>query len=58
MKDTPQGDYNNLTRINQVKDIDDVKLLKPRTSVFLSGDMSSIDDTEPELKCPVKRLTV
>lgn len=63
MKDVPQN-FNNLnhinnTRINEVKDINDVKLLKPKTSnnIFLSGSMSLIDDSIPELKSIVKKVT-
>lgn len=63
MKDIPQN-FNNLnhinkTRINEVKDINDVKLLKPKSSnnIFLSGSMSIIDDSIPELKSVVKRIT-
>lgn len=63
MKDVPQN-FNNLnhinnTRINEVKDINDVKLLKPKTSnnIFLSGSMSLIDDSVPELKSIVKKVT-
>lgn len=59
MKDAPPVNYNNLSRINEVKDIDEVKLLKerPEHNIFLSGSMSTIDDSEPELICPVKRFT-
>lgn len=63
MKDVPQN-FNNLNhinnaRINEVKDINDVKLLKPKTSnnIFLSGSMSLIDDSVPELKSIVKKVT-
>lgn len=63
MKDVPQN-FNNLnhinnSRINEVKDINDVKLLKPKTSnnIFLSGSMSLIDDSVPELKSIVKKVT-
>lgn len=63
MKDIPQN-FNNLnhinkTRINEVKDINDVKLLKPKSSnnIFLSGSMSIIDDSIPELRSVVKRIT-
>ena len=63
MKDIPQN-FNNLnhinkTRINEVKDINDVKLLKSKSSnnIFLSGSMSIIDDSIPELKSVVKRIT-
>lgn len=54
MKDMPQNfnGLNHLNRVNEVKDIKDVKLLKPKSSnnIFLSGSMSIIDDSEPELK--------
>jgi hypothetical protein len=58
MKDTPTN-YNNLNRLNEVKDINEVKLLKTPSSenIYLSGSISEIDDSEPELKCIVKRLT-
>lgn len=56
MKDIPQN-FNNLSRINEVKDITEVKLLKSPNNLFLSGSMSVIDDSEPKLKCPVKRIT-
>lgn len=57
MKDIPKN-FNNLNRINEVKDINDVKLLKPTTSnnIFLSGEMSIIDDSKPKLKSVVKRI--
>ena len=56
MRDMPQN-FNNLSRINEVKTIDEVKLLKPNSShnIFLSGSMSLIDDSEPKLKSIVKR---
>lgn len=59
MKEIPQGNFNNLTRINEIKDINEVKLLKPsnHNNIFLSGTMSTIDDSEPELFCPIKRIT-
>lgn len=57
MKDIPKN-FNNLNRLNEVKDINDVKLLKPTTSnnIFLSGEMSIIDDSKPKLKSVVKRI--
>ena len=50
---------NTVNKINEIKDISEAKLLKTSTSnIFLSGSMSIIDDSEPELKNVVKRLTV
>lgn len=58
MKDIPQN-YNNLTKINEVKDINEVKLLKSCDNIYdrLAGSISEIDDSEPELKSIVKRIT-
>lgn len=58
MKDIPQN-FNNLNRINEVRDIDEVKLLKSSSNnIFeLSGSISEIDDSEPKLISIVKRLT-
>ena len=57
LKTNPKN-FNNLNRLNEVKDINDVKLLKPTTSnnIFLSGEMSIIDDSKPKLKSVVKRI--
>lgn len=71
MKDAIPQNFNNLTRINEIKSIDEVKLLKSNSNhnIFLSGSMSLIDDSEdfdefddddfddsePRLKCIVKR---
>ena len=57
MKDMPQN-FNNLSRLNEVKDISEVKLKSNSShNIFLSGSMSVIDDSEPELICPVQRIT-
>ena len=60
MRDIPQNfnNLNHLNRITEVKDIDDAKLLKPKSSnnIFLSGSMSIIDDSEPKLKSIVTKL--
>lgn len=58
MKDIPQN-YNNLSKINEVKDIDEVKLKKPliNENIYLSGSMSEIDDSKPAYKSIVKRIT-
>lgn len=58
MKDTPQNN-NTYTRFNQVKDINDAKLCKTpiNENIWLSGAISEIDDSEPEYKIVVKRLT-
>ena len=63
MKDIP-ANFNNLTRINEVKDINEIKkvndgmMLKQNSNqnIFLSGTMSMIDDSTPKLRCVVKRL--
>lgn len=58
MKDIPQN-YNNLSKINEIKDIDEVKLKKPliNENIYLSGSMSEIDDSKPTYKSIVKRIT-
>lgn len=58
MKDIPQN-FNNLSRYNQVKDIDDIKLRKTpiNENIWLSGSMSEIDDSEPKYKMIVEKLT-
>lgn len=58
MKDIPQN-YNNLSKINEIKDIDEVKLKKPllNENIYLSGSISEIDDSEPTYKSIVKRIT-
>lgn len=58
MKDMPQN-YNNLTKINEVKDINEVKLRKPlaNENIYLSGSISEIDDSEPKYRNIVERLT-
>ena len=59
MKETPSPNLESVSRVNEVKSVDQV-LLKSSSSnnIFLSGSMSSIDNTieEPKLKSIVKRI--
>lgn len=58
MKDIPQN-YNTLSKINNVKDINEVQLLKPSVNenIYLSGSMSEIDDSDPINRNIVRRIT-
>lgn len=58
MKDIPQN-YNTLSKINNVKDINEVQLLKPSVNenIYLSGSMSEIDDSNPINRNIVRRIT-